>query len=161
MEISKVHLSDGTEDRRPRTPWESFLLAYAAMVPILVGAVACLLLRGGEALVAEHLTVVWSGAVLCFLAGVRRGLSFRQEGGPLVSQLGVMLWLFVLGVGSLVSPFVVVSVGLQMVGYATMGLLDPGAARAGEVPLYFRRLRPVQMLVPIAGLAVVLGRVLG
>jgi hypothetical protein len=72
-----------------------------------------------------------------------------------------MLWLFVLGVGSLVSPFVVVSVGLQMVGYATMGLLDPGAARAGEVPLYFRRLRPVQMLVPIAGLAVVLGRVLG
>jgi hypothetical protein len=156
MGLSHVHLSDGTEDPLPRTPWESLVLAYAAMAPILAGAVACLLLQGSAFSLAAHLTVTWSGAVLCFLAGVRRGLSFRQEGGPLLSQLATMLWLFLLGAGSLLSPVAILSVTMQIFGYATMACYDPIAAREGEVPRYFQRLRPVQMLIPIASLAVVL-----
>ena len=156
MGLAKIRLSDGTEDSRLRTPWESLVLAYAAMLPLAAGAIACLVLRGHDAALAVHLTVVWSGAVLCLLSGVRRGLSFRQEGGPVLSQLATMLWLFVLGAMSLLSPWAVPSVLLQMLGYATMAVYDPIAARQGEVPRYFQRLRPVQMLVPIVSLAVVL-----
>jgi hypothetical protein len=156
MEISKVRISEGTEDPRQTTPWESLVLAYAAMVPILAGAVACLVLHGDAAALTAHLTVIWSGAVLCFLSGVRRGLSFRQEGGPLLSQLATMLCLFILGTASLLSRFAVLSLVLQMLGYAFMALYDPVAAREGEVPRYFQRLRPLQMLIPIASLALVL-----
>ena len=160
MGVSKVHLSDGTEDPSPRTPWESLLLAYAAMVPIVGGAVACLVVTGATAGVAVHLTIIWSGAVLCFLSGVRRGLSFRQEGGPLLSQLATMLWLFVLGAGSLLSPFALASLVMQLLGYSTMAIYDPRAAQDGEAPRYFQRLRPVQMLIPIVSLIVVIVRVL-
>jgi len=156
MQASKIHLSDGMEDPDPHTPWESLVLAYAAMVPILAGAMACLLLHGNEAALAVHLTVTWSGAVLCFLSGVRRGLSFRQPGGPLLSQLAAMLWLFVLGVASLLSPLRVFSLVLQILGYATMAFYDPMAAREGEAPRYFQRLRPMQMVIPITSLALIL-----
>ena len=37
-----------------------------------------------------------------------------------------------------------------------MAIFDPIAARDDEVPRYFRRLRPAQMLLPIASLGVVL-----
>ena len=46
------------------------------------------------------------------------------------------------------------SVLLQVTGYGTMALADPVAARRHEVPAYFRRLRPVQMMVPVVSLAV-------
>ena len=155
MAIREVHLSAGTEDQLPRAPWESFVLAYAAMVPILLGAAAYLLLHTSVVL---HLMLAWSGAVLCFLSGVRRGLSFRQEGGPLLLQLATMLWLFVLGAASLLSPWSIPSLALQILGYGTMALYDPIAAREGEVPLYFRKLRPFQMLIPVASLLLVLAR---
>lgn len=160
MNVSKIRLSEGTEDPQSRTPWESLVLAYAAMVPIMAGALACWLLQGSAAALALRLTIGWSGAVLCFLSGVHRGLSFRQEGGPVLSQLATMLWLFVLGVASLLSPWAVPSLALQMLGYGTMALYDPIAAREGEVPRYFQRLRPVQMLVPIASLGLVLASLL-
>jgi len=160
MGKGRLHLSDRTEDTSARTPWESLLLAYAAMAPILAGAMLCWLLPGDAAAVVIRLTVTWSGAVLCFLAGVRRGLSFRQSGGPLLSQLVAMLWLFVLGVASLLSHWAVPSLILQIVGYGTMAIYDPVAARQHEVPLYFQRLRPVQMLIPLASLALVLARLL-
>ncbi len=161
MTIGKVHLSDGTEERRSRTPWESLVLAYAAMTPIVVGAIASLALHADAANIAVHLTVAWAGAVLCFLSGVRRGLSFRQEGGPLLSQLATMLWLFILGVASLLSPFPIPSLVLQLLGYTTMAIYDPPAAREGEVPRYFQKLCPVQMLLPTVSLVVVLASVAG
>ena len=156
MDASKIHVGDGIEDPQPRTPWQSLVLAYAAMLPIVAGALTCLLSRG-SAVLAVHLTVSWSGAVLCFLSGVRRGLSFRQPGGPVLSQLATMLWLFVLGIASLLSPWAVLSLALQILGYATMAIYDPIASREGEAPRYFQRLRPVQMLVPIVSLALILG----
>ena len=137
----------------PRTPWVSLVLAYAAMLPIPAGVVWSLT-HGHEVGLSVRLTIDWAGGVLCFLAGVRRGLSFRQPGGPTLLQLTTMFWLFVLGVSSLLSPWVLVSLLLQIAGYGTLAVADPIAARRREVPIYFRRLRPVQMLVPTASLAV-------
>ena len=129
MSVRDIHLSDGTESPQLRTPLESLALAWAAMLPIAAGALACLLLHGAAAALALRLTVIWSGAVLCFLSGVRRGLSFRQAGGPLLSQLATMFWLFVLGVASLLSPWAVPSLVMQMLGYATMAVYDTVDAR--------------------------------
>ena len=157
MEHASTHLSDGTEDPLPRPPVVSVLLAYAAMLPIVAGVAITLWLgraRPADQALAVRLTVDWAGAVICFLAGVRRGLSFRQPGGSTLSQLGTMFWLFVLGAGSLLSPWPLVSLALQLLGYATMAVADPAAARRREAPVYFQRLRPVQMAVPIVSLAV-------
>lgn len=156
MGASDLHLSDGAEDPKQHTPWVSLVLAYAAMVPIVAGTLACLMLHAPASAIVCHLTVMWAGAVLCFLAGVRRGLSFRQAGGPTMAQLATMLWLFVLGAGSLLSPWVIASLALQLLGYATMAVFDPVAARRHEAPRYFQRLRPAQMLVPLVSLAILM-----
>ena len=42
-----------------------------------------------------------------------------------------MLWFFVLGVASLLSPWAVPAALLQVLGYATMAVVDPVAAREG------------------------------
>lgn len=159
MGPASTRLSDGEEDAKPRTPWISFFLAYAAMAPIVAGAVAVWVFPA-DALLLARLTVAWSGAVVCFLAGVRRGLSFRQDDGPTFAQIAMMLWLFVLGTGSLLLPWLVQAVALQVLGYATMAVFDPLAAERHETPRYFARLRPVQMLLPIASLTVLLVHIL-
>ncbi len=87
-----------------------------------------------------RLTVAWAGAALCFLAGVRRGPSFRQPGGTTLPQLLSTFWLFGLGASALLSPRRIAS--LLVLGYAGMASLDPAAARRREVPRYFCRLRP-------------------
>ena len=72
-----------------------------------------------------------------------------------------MLWLFVLGAAALLSPWPEAALVLEFLGYATMAVLDPASARRDEVPRYFARLRPLQMLVPLACLAGLLLRLLG
>jgi hypothetical protein len=153
---SRIQVGDPNEETFQPTPWDTFLLAYAAMVPIVAGTVGYLLLRGNAVDLVLHCTIVWSGAILCFLAGVRRGLSFRQDGGPPLTQLLAMLWLFLLGFASLLSPWASISLALQILGYATMAIYDPISAREGEAPSYFQRLRPIQMAIPIVCLAIIL-----
>ena len=148
-----LQLPKGTEDPMQHAPCISLLLAYAAVVPILAGVVWSLG-SGHEASLPVRLTIAWAGAVLCFLAGVRRGLSFRQRHGPTLIQLATMLWLFVLAAASLLSPWPLGSLLLQIAGYGTMAVADPAAARRGEVPVYFQRLRPAQMLLLTLSLTV-------
>ena len=155
-----IRLASGTEAPKTRPPLESFLLAYAAMIPLAAGACAALAVRGPALVLVVHGAVAWAGALVCFFSGVHRGLSFRQPGGPRLSQLGSMLWLFVIGVVSLMSPWPGPSIALQLAGFASMAVLDPLAAIHGEAPRYFARLRPVQLLIPVASLAVLLWRVL-
>ena len=151
-----TRLGLGSEAPKTRPPLVSLFLAYVAMVPLVAGAVAAVMLRGPVDALVIHLAVVWAGALLCFFAGVHRGLSFRQPGGPMVRQLGGMLLLFSLGVVSLLSPWPGPALVLQLAGFASMAVLDPIAARHGEAPRYFARLRPVQLLIPLASLGVVL-----
>jgi hypothetical protein len=148
-----------TESRR--VPALSLVLGYGATLPFVAGAAAAWLLgRGGPAAaLAADLTVLWGGAILVFLAGVRRGLSFRTEGGPTLAQLATSLGLFTLGLAALAAPRTGAGLALLLAGYLALAVLDPWAARRGEAPLFFARLRPLQMLVPIASLAALLARV--
>ena len=105
-----------------------------------------------------RLTAAWAGSVLCFLAGVKRGLSFRQKGGPTLAQLASMLWLFVSGAAGLLLPWRVPALVLLLLDYGSAALLGPAAARRDEALRYFARLRPVQMMIPVASLLVLLAR---
>lgn len=150
---SATHLTQGTEDPKTHTPPISLFLAYVAMVPIVSGAAASLVVRSPTVV---RLTTAWAGSILCFLAGVKRGLSFRQRGGPTLAQLASMLWLFVTGALALVLPWRIPSLVLLLLGFGSEAVLGPAAARRDEAPRYFARLRPVQMMVPVASLLVLL-----
>ncbi len=156
MNIFGLHLADKREDIQAHTPPVSLFLAYVAMVPMVAGAALAVVANAAMTAEIVRLTAAWAAAILCFLAGVRRGLSFRQPGGPTVAQLAAMLLFFVLGVGSLLAPWPAASVGLLLAGYVSLAVIDPIAARRDEAPLYFARLRPVQMLLPIGSMIALL-----
>lgn len=138
------------------TPALSLLLGYGAMVPFVLAALAVWFLAGPPHDLTLDLTRLWGSAILLFLSGVRRGLSFRTEGGPTTRQIAMTFWLFGLGLLVLLLPIDLVGVSLLLIGYLSLAILDPRAARRGEVPLYFARLRPAQMAVPAISLALIL-----
>ena len=122
-----------------RTPVASLVLGYGATVPLILGAVGA-----------------WILPDPLFLAGVRRGLSFRTVHGPTTRQLAMMAWLFGLGLLALLAPSAPAALLLLMVGYLSLAVLDPPAADRGEVPLFFRALRPPQMTLAAGSLGIVL-----
>ena len=132
-------------------PLDGAIMGYGAMLPFPAAVfagwiwpeVAWLAVRGA---------VVWGAAILIFFAGVRRGLSFRTEGGPRPSQIAMTLWLFALGLLLPLVPQSLAFAGL-IAGFGSLLILDPLAARQGETPLYFARLRPLQMAIPVASAA--------
>jgi hypothetical protein len=129
-------------------------LGSAAMAPILITGVLVWVLPQAGGVSLAILAVMWSGALLSFFAGVRRGLSFSEQGGARVSELTTMLWLF--GAGMLTLIFESPLIG--MVGFASLAVLDGLAARRLQAPSYFQRFRPAQMLVAMLGLALILAR---
>ena len=56
-------------------------------------------------------------------------------------------------------PIIGVELILVLVGYALVALLDTRAARTGNAPAHFARLRGPQMLIGMLGIAAALGRV--
>lgn len=146
-----------SEDQATKAPATSVILGTAAMLPIVVGSALSLAVADLPALLI-HAVILWAATVLCFLGGVRRGLSFRQNTGPTVRQLVTSLWLFVCGMGAIATPWPALSLALLLVGYGSVAILDPLAARRAEVPRYFAHFRPWQMAFPILGLLLVLGR---
>ena len=145
-----------TESRS--VPWLSVVFGYGAMLPLAAGAVN-VWLGAGAAAVALDLSILWGGALLTFLAGVRRGVSFRTAGGPIFAQIAAMLWLFGLGfaaLAGLIVPARTVALALLLAGFASLIVLDPIAARRGETPLFFARLRPPQMTIAALALAALL-----
>jgi hypothetical protein len=44
---------------------------------------------------------VWSGVLLAFLAGVRRGLTFSEAAGARNDEILSMLWVFLCGIAAL------------------------------------------------------------
>ncbi|MDP4023611.1 DUF3429 domain-containing protein [Methylobacterium sp. NEAU 140] len=143
-----------------RIPWLDIVFGFGPMVPIAVGAAAAWWLQGQplDYLVALF-TLLYAASILLFLAGVHRGVSFRTEGGPSLSQIVTMLVLYGLGLAALLCAVMgkaVVAVALLILGYAAVMVIDPIAARAGEVPLAHARLRPIQMPIALVSLAVLL-----
>ncbi|MGU3361406.1 DUF3429 domain-containing protein [Methylobacterium sp. M6A4_1b] len=138
-------------------PWLGIVLGYGPMLPFAVGALVAWGWRGaalGQA--AAALTILWGCAILLFLSGVRRGVSFRTEGGATVVQIATMIGLFSLGFAALVLAALdraVPALALLLLGFTAIAVLDPIAARRGEAPLFFARLRPVQIPIAILSLA--------
>jgi hypothetical protein len=130
----------------------SLFFGYAAMVPLALAAVAVWIVPTQWAWPIAHGGLIWAGGILAFLAGVRRGLSFRTQGGPSNAQLLTMLWLVGLAILGLPSPWPLVSIVILLIGYCSIVWLDPIAASHHEVPSFFARLRPPQMLLPIGSL---------
>jgi hypothetical protein len=145
-------------EESPQAPLLGLVFGWIAMLPFAFGAVASWALPDSRHAVAA--TITWGGAILAFLAGVRRGLSFRTPGGEDSAQIATMLALFLLALGALSAARPVVSVVLLLIGYAAIAILDPIAAAHRQAPLFFAHLRPAQMLVPIGGLAAILCRLL-
>jgi hypothetical protein len=156
MSAANIRLGQLTESASRRTPVYSLLLANAAMAPIILGAISVFFVRPAWAAAIIRLDCNWSGALLCFFAGVNRGLSFRQPGGPAFAQFTTMFWLFLLGMSALLSPWQAASLVLLVAGFASMIIIGPAAAWRAEAPRYFARLRPWQMLFPVASLCVLL-----
>ncbi|MCQ8279566.1 DUF3429 domain-containing protein [Acetobacteraceae bacterium KSS8] len=144
-------------------PLLGILLAHAAMVPILLGAIAFALVTVEMRPLVLGATITWGASVVLFLSGVRRGLSFRTPGGATVAQVSTSMALFGLGLLAFCGlwlPTPVPSLLLLLLAFAGMGVLDPIAARRGETPLYFAGLRPLQMALPSAALIGLIAMVL-
>lgn len=146
------------ERARPSAP--SRFLGYGAVAPVAILVVGALALEGAFAALSRQLAVLWGAAILIFLAGVRRGLSFRTPGGARAIQIATMAWYFAVGLAaalaSLATTLPWLGPGLATLGFASLLLLDPAAARREEAPLFFERLRPLQMGVASALYAVLL-----
>ena len=145
-----------TEEPR-ETPWLSVVLGYGPMLPFVAGAAAAWWQRGMWDELILLATILYGAAILLFLSGVRRGVSFWTEGGPTVVQIATMFGLFCLGLGALLTVVIlgnrVIALDLLIAGFVAIAILDPIAARRGEAPLFFARLRPLQ--IPIAVLSLV------
>ncbi len=151
-----------TVSERPQVPWLSLVLGYGPMLPLVAGAIAAWLSAGRLRSEVMVLSVLWAGSILAFLAGVRRGLSFRTQGGPTVAQIATMMVLFVLALGALamlVHGRTTTALVLLLAGFAALLALDPIAAARGEAPEFFARLRPPQLAIALASLAALLANV--
>ena len=87
------------------------------------------------------------------------GLKTEPQFSQPVRQIVTMLILYGLGLFSLFSAVMgkaVPALAMLILGYAAIGILDPIAARAGQVPLAHARLRPLQMPIAVIRLAVLL-----
>lgn len=143
-----------------RTPALSLLLGHGAIVPLALGAVGAWSLPEAAGDLAVRGSILWGAVILIFLAGVRRGLSFRTVRGPTCPQIATMLWLFGLGLLAVILGSEVPALLVLLMGYGSLAVLDPAAARRGEVPLFFERLRPWQMGIAVVSLGAVLAGVL-
>lgn len=146
--------------QEPReVPWLSIVFGFGPMMPFVGGAALAWWLRGsaGEAVVA--MTALWGCTILLFLSGVRRGVSFRTEGGATIAQMVTMLGYFGAGLVALGATYLgwlTTALSVLLAAYITMPVLDAIAARRGEAPLFFARLRPVQIPLAIVSLAALL-----
>lgn len=143
---------------RPQIPWLSVVFGYLPMVPFVGGAIGAWLLPVWLRPEVISLTIIWAAAILAFLGGVRRGLSFRTEGGPALAQIITMFCVYVLAFLALASAsfgLFTSAVAMLFVGFLALETLDPVAARNGQAPLFFARLRPAQLGVAVASLGIV------
>lgn len=135
-----------------RIPLLSVFLGFGpALVMLLIGAAAWLV-PFGYSFVLIDLGRCWAAAILLFLAGVRRGLSFFTDGGPRAAQIATTMWLFLVGLAGILLPPALALVG-EAIGFVSVALLDPLATRRGEVPAHFATLRPPQMALLAVGVA--------
>jgi hypothetical protein len=138
---------------RAEPPADGVILGYGPMLPTVAAAIGAWLMPPPWPAWAVHLGVIWAALILVFIAGVRRGFGFGFPPASTAIAIASSITYFVLGgLALVVGPPAIALIPL-MVGYALAALLDRHAARTGNAPAYFARLRPRQMLLGLAGLA--------
>ena len=130
-----------------RIPLEGYILGYGPALVMALGAFLGWVLAGDLAALALRLNLLLGTAILLFLSGVRRGLSFRAPAGPNMPQRLTFFWLFGLGFLALLLQGRPSAAALLAIGFASLGLFDWLAAKKEEAPPYFARLRPPQMAI--------------
>jgi hypothetical protein len=135
-------------------------LGWGAMAPLIVCAMGAWLSVGSVRAMVMSLAIIWGGAVLVFLAGVRRGLDFRTAGAARSRRILFVLWTFALAFGSMIALQPLTSVGLLILGYVGMALSERGAALREEGPFVFSGLRPAKMSIAALSLCAVAARLM-
>ena len=134
------------------------VLGGSALLPIaLLAWTAWAFHEGDSPAWSRTLAAIWSGALLAFFAGVRRGLSFSEAAGARPAEIATLLGLFGLGVLTLLFR----SPTFGAAGLALTAVADAMAARRREAPVYFGLFRPVQLGLGALGLAWIAVRTAG
>lgn len=140
----------------PRIPLNSIIFGFGPMLPLAAAALGAWLLPPPCPALAVRLAIIWGALILVFVAGVRRGFGF---GNPLAStgvEIATMLAYFVPAGLALVVPSVPVALALLLLGYVLVPTLDTRAARAGNAPAHFARLRWPQMAIAMVSIVALL-----
>jgi hypothetical protein len=136
------------------------LLGWGALAPLIGCAAGTWLTVGSVRSVVMSLAIIWGGAVLAFLAGVRRGFGVRSPAGARSGQIAFILWTFALAFGSMIALQPLTSLGLLILGYAGMALAARSAALREEIPVILAGARPGQMIVAMLSLCAVAARLM-
>jgi hypothetical protein len=142
-------------------PFSSLIFGFGPMAPFAAAAIGAWFLAPPWPALATHLAIIWGGAILIFVAGVRRGFGFGEPDASNAREIATMLVYFVLGSLSLVlagASQTVVALMLQVIAYILVPIFDRRAAFAGDAPPYFARLRGPQMAIAVAALVALLVR---
>ncbi len=137
---------------------EGLLLGSAALAPLVLAALAAWLAPDLWLEAIATIAIVWSGALLVFFAGVRRGLTFSELSGAALDEILSMLWIFGCGVLTLLMRSALLSIPIAILGFVSVGVLDAKAARHRKAPFYFSIFRPLQIIVAVTALAIILAR---
>lgn len=136
-------------------PVTSLIFGYGPMLPLMIAAAGAWLLPAPWPDIALRLALIWGGAILIFVAGVRRGYGFGAAGASTVIEIVTMLAYFIpgsLALGLAMFGRADVALPLLMVGFALVALLDRHAGRTGDAPRHFARLRLPQMSIAVVAL---------
>lgn len=124
------------------------------MMPLVAAAIGTWTLPHDWPIVAIRMAVIWGALVLAFVGGVRRGFGFGvPTASTVVEIVTAAIYLGLAGLAMIV-PAAGMALALLMIGYVLVALLDRRAAVRGDAPAHFALIRPPQMLIGVASLAV-------
>ncbi len=147
--------------RQAPIPLNSLIFGYGPMIPFLAAAGGAWLLPAPWPTLALRLAILWGGLILAFLAGVRRGFGFGSDRASTPVAIGTMLLYFIpAGLALLLGSFGAVRAALLLLatGFALVALCDSRAARHGDAPAHFARLRGPQLSLAILSLLALAAR---
>jgi hypothetical protein len=113
---------------------EGLFLGSAALAPLVLAALAAWFAPDRWVGWVVTTAIVWSGALLVFFAGVRRGLTFSEISGAAPDEIISMIWIFGCGVLTLLTRSALISIPIAILGFVSVGVLDAKAARHRKSP---------------------------
>ncbi|MCD2323012.1 DUF3429 domain-containing protein [Sphingomonas sp. IC-56] len=146
-----------------RIPTASIVFGFGPMLPIAAAAIGAWTLPSPWPQMAVQLAIIWAAIILAFVAGVRRGYGFGAPGASTPRAIIAMLLYFVpAGLALVCARFdaPVAALALLTFGYLLVIVFDRHAARSGDAPAHFARLRGPQMLIAVLGLVALVGHLL-